>query len=115
MTELDEIYGRMLTFMGEMGDKYEKLKPLTTELSRAPTLDIFPVVFRQQPETSKLIDAFCSAMDNAVQIEATKLIDLLLTQHGLTRDMFEDSEADFKKLMRYIVLWGDVIFCNETD
>jgi len=35
MSELDDIYGRMLTFMGGMGGKYIKLKPLTTELSRA--------------------------------------------------------------------------------
>ena len=113
MSELDEIYGRMLTFMGEMGDKYEKLKPLVKHLSRAPTLDLFLNVFSQQPETFELIESYASAMDGAVDEAAGKLIDTLLTNYELSRDMFEDSEADFKKLTRYLVLWGDVIFQDE--
>jgi len=115
MSELDDIYGRMLTFMGGMGGKYIKLKPLTTELSRAPTLDILLHVFREQRETAELIDSFTSAMPDAVKEAAGKLIDTILTKYELSRDMFEDSEDDFKKLTRYIVFLGDVIFCNETD
>gem|GEM_PF-3942836 len=42
-------------------------------------------------------------MPDAVKEAAGKLIDTILTKYELSRDMFEDSEDDFKKLTRYIV------------
>jgi len=109
MTELDEIYARMLIFITEMGEKYPQLQPLTSQLTRARSLDIFLSVFNTQREIDALVKSFNCCDESQTKIEANKLIDALLTKHELSRDMFDESQADFDKLARYLILWADVI------
>ena len=111
-SKLDEIYQRMMTFITDMGEKYPDIKPLATQLTRAHSLDLFLSVFEEQIEVRPLIHSLDCADGDEPDREAHKLIDILLTKHALTRDMFEESEADFNKLARYLILWSDVILIN---
>ena len=114
MSELDEIYKRMLTFITDMGVKYPGLQPLTSQLTRAKTLDVFLRVFDNQREIRELVLSFDCIDESSSKTEANKLIDIMLKKYDLTRDMFSDSQADFDKLARYLILWADVIYKQES-
>jgi hypothetical protein len=108
-TELDQIYERMLKFVGEMGEKYPKIEPLTTKLSQAKSLNLFMRVFSSQAEIKDLIQSFDNTNEEETKKEANKLIDALLLKNDLDRHMFvEESSADFDKLARYLILWAHI-------
>jgi hypothetical protein len=107
MSELADVYARMVDWAKDLVDRDPKLQPVAGMLYRTNSYKLFINVLRLQPDIQPSILA-CKRFDsNAVETQINKLIDMLLLENNFTRDDFDQS--DINKIIQYLKLWIDVI------
>ena len=107
MTDLVQVYDRMIDWMKELVIRVPKLKPLAEPLYKSSSYTLFIAVLSVNEDFEEATFAAKNNDDVTVSIEVDKAIDKLLLENDFTRSEFDP--AGIAKIAQYMKLWVYVV------
>ena len=115
MSDLHEIFDRMIIFMRKLSEREPILKDIVKPFFTCTSMHLFLEVMRSRDEMKPLLNCFARAGtaggDEEKDDEINKLINVMFLEHNLDPEQFQNEDID--KIKRYMKLWAQVIIDDD--
>ena len=112
MSDLHDIFDRMIIFMRLLSEREPVLKDIVKPFFTCSSMHLFLAVMRSRDEMKPLLSCFArNARDEEKDDEINKLINVMFLEHNLEPEQFQTDDID--KIKRYIKLWSQVIIDDD--
>ena len=111
MTELHDIFDRMIIYMRLLAEREPVLEDIVKPFLTCTSMYLFLAAFRSRDEMQPLLQCYAQGREEEKDNEINKLINSMFLEHNLKTEQFQNEDID--KIKRYLKLWSQVVIDDD--